>query len=199
MNSVWLLKSGLLSLFVSLCLAASSTALAQSGNSANSVPADDKQLTQALLNEIKLLRQTLQRTSLSSFRAQVLTERLRVQQDQVSQLSRELEGLRAALADGRFGQPWMAERVKEVESQLERETDPVRRQQFERQSKQLQLEAERQAQRVAQQREREMQLTAKLQTEQAKLNELNERLDALERELEDLSAAEKAPAKSRKH
>lgn len=198
MKSVWLLKSGLLALFVVICLAASSTALAQSGNSANAVQADDKQLTQALLDEVKLLRQALQRMSLSSFRAQVLTERLRVQQDQVSQLSREVEGLRAMLADGRSGQPWLAERAKEIESQLGRETDPARRQQLEQQSKQLQLEAERQSQRVAQQREREMQLTAKLQTEQAKLNELNERLDTLERELEALSAAEKAPAKSKK-
>ena len=192
------LKVGWLALCVVICLAASSTALAQSGNAANAVPADDKQLTQALLNEIKLLRQTLQRTSVSSFRAQVLTERLRVQQDQVNQLSREVEGLRSMLTDGRLGQPWMAERVKEVESQLERETDPVRRQQLERQSKQIQLEAERQSQRVAQQRERETQLTTKLQTEQAKLNELNERLDTLERELEELAAAEKAPAKSKK-
>lgn len=198
MKSVCLLKSGLLALFVGLCLTVSPTALAQSSTSANSIPADDKQLTQALLNEIKLLRQTLQRVSLSSFRAQVLTERLRVQQDQVTQLSREVEGLRAGLADGRFGQPWLAERAKEIENQLGRETDPARRQQLEREGRGLQVEAERQARRLEQQRERETQLTIRLQTEQAKLNDLNERLDALERELEESAAAEKVPAKSKK-
>jgi len=42
---------------------------------------DDQQLTRALLDEVRLLRQAFQRLNLNAYRSQILIERIRTQND----------------------------------------------------------------------------------------------------------------------
>jgi len=76
--------------------------------------------------------------------------------------------------------------VQRLETQLSQESDPGRRRDMENQQQAIKLEVERQLETISQQRELESQLSAQVQVEQAKLNELNERLDALQKELENV-------------
>ncbi|MCI0419801.1 MAG: hypothetical protein L0312_11350 [Acidobacteria bacterium] len=63
---------------------------------------------------------------------------------------------------------------------MAKETDPSRRRYLE----DLQQPAREKLERLAQMQEQEAQLIAQLQMEQIKLNEFNERLDTLQKELE---------------
>jgi TolA-binding protein len=141
----------------------------------------DSQTLRLLLIEVRQLRQLLQRANLNSYRTQVLIERLRVQQGRVDRLLGELEQLRLEALDEKMSEPNIAEFTREQENQISREPDPTRRSEMEAVYKSLKNQI---AQREQQRRERETELTIRLQTEQARLNELNDRLDALERELE---------------
>ena len=67
---------------------------------------------------------------------------------------------------------------------LAQETDAAKRAEAERSLQSLKVELEEVNRKEQQEQAYEVQLQAQLQTEQAKLAELNERLDTLQRELE---------------
>jgi predicted nucleic acid-binding Zn-ribbon protein len=177
-----------------LCLLAPSAALAQDGQPPAPAQVDERQVLRALLNEVHQLRLALQQASLSGYRAQIAVERLRLQQERVERLSRELEDYRNQIAELKSHQSRLGEMLKELETQLNREADLVRRVEIDSQYKMLKFEMDQQAQREQRQREREAQLQAQLQAEQSKLGELNDRLDALEREIEGQQNADKPPS-----
>jgi hypothetical protein len=167
-------------LCLTVCVFVSSPALGQA-SSQNAAATDDTPIQRSLLSEIRQLRIALQRANLIGYRAQILIERLRVQQDRVEQLSRELEQLRREVSEEKLFDPQIAEYAREQESQINREPDAARRNEMEASSKLIRYQL---TQREQLRRERETALMMRLQAEQAKLAELNDRLDALERELE---------------
>ena len=71
-----------------------------------------------------------------------------------------------------------------VEAMIEHEADPNRRVQLEFEAKNIKQSIEQYKLRHERQREREQQLATQLRAEQTKLSELETRLDALEREIE---------------
>jgi chromosome segregation ATPase len=152
---------------------------------------DQMQMLQALLDEVRQLRLALQRNNLTAYRAQILLERLRAQQERVDRLTRELEALRNELVESKTHQAQMTEMLKGIENRLNQETDQARRNELEMEQRLIKTQLEQQAQRDERQREREAQLMAQLQIEQAKLEEINSRLDALENELEKQGATER--------
>jgi len=176
------------------CLISLNSPLALSGKSAHSSPADEEQTLRSLLGEVHELRLAIQRTSLNSYRAQIALERLRLQQAVVERLTRELEVARNEMSEMKLNQSRTSEMAKEMENQINREADPNRRADLEREVKMIKAELENHAQREQRHREREAQLTSQLPTEQAKLGELHERLDAMERELESQQSTEKPQA-----
>lgn len=163
--------------------------MAQSGQPGDAQKANEQTVRQ-LLSEVQQLRRAIERSNLTTYRAMIAVERLRLQQEQVARLTRELEGLHNSRNERGDYAKMMAERLKDLESVILLETDLNRRRQLEMEQKHLKLEMERAVQWEQQQQTREAELRAKLDVEQARLNELNERLDALERELEKQAATD---------
>lgn len=157
---------------------------AQSSNRATETTSADQQILQALLSEVRQLRLTLQRTNISVFRTQLMIERLRMQQERVDRLTRQLEENQNELTGAGLSRSQLTERSQDLESQIKAEQDAGRRAQLDAQYKELKYIMEQQTERETQLRARQVQLTTQLQTERAKLDEIDSRLEALERELE---------------
>jgi chromosome segregation ATPase len=161
------------------CTVALSLSMIDSSHAQSNIPARPQQeeVIKELLSEVRQLRIALQRMGLNSYRGQVMVERLRLQQGLVTRLAEELNGIRNQIGDTRAGQTNLKEKVEELENQKE---------------KGLVAESEVNAAKAAmgelkqrEQRfvEREAQLSTELSAERANLEDLNKRLDALEREL----------------
>jgi hypothetical protein len=169
----------LLAAFLLLCLILSDPAQAQSTKQP-----DDNRTLQSLLNEVRLLRKTLQRTGLNTYRSQIILERMSAHNEQVVRLTRMLEDVRDEMEKIEATIPRFIEQSKLTESQIEQEADTNKRALLEFEHKERKQAVERYKLRLERQREREQQLSNQLRAEQAKLGELESRLDALEREIE---------------
>lgn len=169
-----------------LCFLALSsvTAFAQAPKTNEAATQKDEQTLRSLLDEVRQLRVALQRANLNAYRAQITVERLRIQQDRVDRLARELEGVRREISEQGGWLARLPERLKDLENQLNVETNPTRRAQIETEYKDHKFSLEQTTKRAEQRREREAELGKQLQAEQLKLNELNDRLETLDREIE---------------
>jgi chromosome segregation ATPase len=154
---------------------------------------DNEQTMQALLNEVRQLRLAIQKSNLSAYHAQVLIERMRSQRQSMDRLTdrlretrNQIAGLKMPLAD------FLAE-LKKIEGRLSQEHDAEKRQDLEEQQETFKTRLGTLAQEEARLREVESQSAAQLQIEQARLAELNDQLDALQRELEMPPAENKQP------
>ena len=142
----------------------------------------DKTLQQ-LLAEVRELRLAVQRATVSHTRFQMLIERLRAQHSSIDGVGRQMDLVRAQLADLRNAKPQMEQQIKETEEQLERTTDPNGRLDMESRIKSMKARLARFAPEEDRLRNRETTLESELQNLQAKLNELNSQLDSLFNEL----------------
>jgi chromosome segregation ATPase len=152
------------------------------GASAQSAQGD--QTLQALLGEVHQLRLALQRANLNTYHAQITIERMKLQQQRVDRLQTQLGEGRNQLASTRKVLSDISRALKGNEMGLAQETNAAERADRERYAQRLKAELEELTQKEQQEQGYETQLQAQLQIEQAKLSELNERLDSLQRELE---------------
>ena len=162
-------------LLVIAFLAMPEQALAQTSSSA-ARPTSEQSL-QELVKEVHQLRATLQRMNASMYKGQVMLERLKLQQEQVNRISRELNDIRENLNEIRGQQPKLKELISRGEVGVETGTKHP-----------AELVAIKSELDIMNQREqrlasRESQLTNELELERAKLNDLNDRLNALELEM----------------
>src|SRR5262245_25463258 len=79
------------------------------------------QILQRLLDEVRLLRQTLQNTNLFAYRGQIIVERLRVQRDRVDKLLGMIESVEIEIKELEPQAPQLQERLKELDEKIERE------------------------------------------------------------------------------
>ena len=151
-------------------------ALAQVTSPSGSRPTSEQSL-QELVREVRQLRATLQRMNSAMYRGQVMLERLKLQQDQVARLTRELSDARENLGEMRAHQTRLNELVIKTEEGIEKgEKHPGELAQL---KGELEMLKERE-QRLA---TREVRLANDLEVERARLNDLNDRLNAFELEL----------------
>lgn len=150
-----------------------------------------EQTLQALLSEVHQLRVTLQRANLNTYQAQITIERLKLQQQRVDRLTGQLSDIRHQLADTRRALSQKSTELKGAEMILAQETNAAERANRENYVRAVKFELEELTQREQQQHESETQLDAQLLLEQAKLSELSDRLDSLQRELETQMATDK--------
>ena len=139
---------------------------------------------QALLAEVRLLRLTLEKSTLVVPRINLALQRVQTQQDSVQRAAQQLDGLRERLAAAAGHQAENASRLKALESELGREQDPVRRANLENELKHLKMLNDQLQQEELQLRAREVELAGRSRSEQAKLDELTEKLGALEHMLD---------------
>lgn len=150
----------------------------------NPKPADDEQTIKSLLNEVRLLRQTLQSTGLNAYRSQILLERIKISNEQVIRLSRSLTDVREQLEKTEQTIPRMGEQQKLMESLVDAEADPIKRARMEFELKEMKRAGERYKTIIEKLKEQEQQQAAQLREEQNKLNELETRLQRLEDQIE---------------
>jgi hypothetical protein len=157
-------------------------------NNAKGAQGDNEQAMQALVNEVRQLRLAIQRSNLSAHHSQVVIERMRSQQQTVDRLTERLRWARDEASRFRMYLPLqqaeIQNRLKGIEANLNDALDANTRR-----AREGELEVTKQrlgmmAQEETRLRENESQLAAQLQIEQAKLGELNDQLDAMQRELE---------------
>ena len=169
----------------------------------NNKPAEEKEAIQELLSEVRMLRQALQtlhRMNLDSYRSQLLVDRIRVNREDVRRLTSSLNETRDTLAKTQNTIPQFVDRLKLLENQVLLEADQQRRANLEFEVRRTKEGIELYKSQIEPLKEREQQLAADLNTEKSKLQELESRLDLLERgiendrqKLEDKPAAAKNP------
>lgn len=152
-------------------------ALAQSSNSSSLARPDSDQILKEILNEVRQLRADLQRLNVNAHRTQALLDRMKVQQEQVVRLTREIGNVRDELLAIQHRQV----RIKEALEMLEKQKNAglVK----EEEVKVAAAELEELKQREQWLMEREPQLSSELDLTRATLAQLNARLDELEQEL----------------
>ena len=150
-------------------------AVAQNTNS-------DAATMQALLTEVRLLRRTLEKSIMLGPKMQLLLQRAQMQDQKVARISQQLEDVRKQIATEAAQQTKVGESIAQIEQEISSEADTERRKQMEDMRAGLKKMAANGPDQQLQ--TRESALTNTLQTEQAVLNEINEKLDALERQFD---------------
>jgi hypothetical protein len=139
----------------------------------DAVRPSSEQSLQELVTEVRQLRATLQRMNAAIYKGQVLLERLKLQQEQVSRMSGELVSVREDVQEVRLHQKRIKETIPRVEEGVEAGT---------RHPGELAgMKAELEGLILREQRLtiRESRLAADLEGERAVLNDLNDKLNAL--------------------
>ena len=157
-----------------LLVLTSATALAQTTSASR--PTSEQSL-QELVREVRQLRTTLQRINTAMYKGQVLIERLKLQQEQVARITRELADVRENLSEMRGHQTRLNEASTKAEAGVE--SGVKDRSELVSLKGEVELLKDREQRLVA----REIRLANDLELERARLNELNDRLNALELEL----------------
>ena len=148
---------------------------------------DDKETLKALLTEVTLLRhalQTLQRMSLDTYRSQLMVDRVRANRENIRRLSTSLNETRDTIAKIQISIPRNLEDQKLMENQIPLEVDGTKRAILELELRRSKEAVELYKSQTERLKQREQELTAELRTEQTKLDELEGRLDMLERAIE---------------
>jgi hypothetical protein len=143
---------------------------------------------QALVNEVRQLRLAIQGSNLGAHRSQVIIERMRSQQQTVDRVAERLRWARDEASRFRMYLPLqqaeIQNRLKLIEDDLSENLGANARRAKERELEITKQRLGMMGQEETRLRENESQLAARLQIEQTKLAELNDQLDALQRELE---------------
>lgn len=144
----------------------------------------DPTTLQALLTEVHQLRLAIERAASATPRIQITLQRLLVQEQKVERISRELSGIRQGMTNVSGEQARMTQMSQDLETRIAQEQNPSRRNELERQRSDIRAGAERFARMVQQNQAQETELGSSLRLEQARLDELSDRLTALDRSLE---------------
>jgi hypothetical protein len=151
----------------------------------NEVKAPESDPTiKSLLNEVRLLRQTLQSTGLNASRSQILLERIKISNEQVVRLTQALSETREQMERTALTIPRMGEQQKVLETMVDAEIDLGKRARMEFEVKDIKRSIERYKTDLERFKEREQQQATQLREEQSKLTELETRLERLEDQIE---------------
>jgi len=144
----------------------------------------DTQILQQLVAEVRQLRLALERTNSVNSRLQITLQRIQVQQKQVNRISGQLESLHNGIVRSEAERGQASSNLADLESRIEQEQNPNTQKTLQGEQKYMKAAAEQKARVVQDERTREAELTSALQAEQAKLSELQTRLDSLEKLIE---------------
>ena len=147
-------------------------------------PVDENQTLRTLLSEVRQLRKTMQTTGLNAYRGQLILERMRITNEQVEGMAQKLENARDDVEKIERTIPSFEEKAKVMETVLQQETDVAKRAKLEFEIKEHKQQTERYKVLLTRAREREQQLSNELKASQVRLSDLENRLDLLEREIE---------------
>jgi peptidoglycan hydrolase CwlO-like protein len=92
---------------------------AQSGATSALNKSNQEQIVQEILSEVRQLRVEVQRLKANAFQTQVVIERLRLQQEQVARLTREIGEVREKISETKTRQAKMNGMFEETEKQVQ--------------------------------------------------------------------------------
>lgn len=147
---------------------------------------DSTQLMRALLEEMRALRLTLQKSAAFDLRARVLIERSRLQEQTVRELQREVDARNMGRSMAMEDEP-METMIEQLNSRLRLETDPAQRQQIENEIQMMNRRREMYARHQEQMRVQEQQMESRLADEKNRLADIERDIMALEAEMSRLS------------
>jgi chromosome segregation ATPase len=137
----------------------------------------ESQGMQALVAEVRQLRKDLQASNGNALKAQVLLYRLQFQEAAVARASERLNDARGKLADTQRHRTEVAARLKRLEESLDNtETSPADRKEVQLAIADNKIQLENVTADEQQRQAAEMEAADQMRTEQAKLNELEERV-----------------------
>lgn len=140
---------------------------------------------QALVAEVHQLRKDLQTTNANALRVQLLLYRLQAQEATVRRASEHLNEARARLAGTQRRREEVTATLKRFEESIDNaELSPADRKQVQQEGSRNKAELESLAAEEQQRQTAEMEAEEQLRAEQAKLSGLEDRVDRLEKELE---------------
>jgi chromosome segregation ATPase len=145
----------------------------------------DSQTLQALLSEVRLLRQDLRTTTVTAQRSQILIYRLQGQEASVGRASQRLDEAREKLARTQDERKHVAAEVKQIEDFVGNTENPLsQRKLFESRLAELKTRLESLESQEQQQQSREIDTEQQMRTEEVKLSDLRDQLDRLDKTLE---------------
>lgn len=144
----------------------------------------DSQAVQALVAEIRQLRQDLRMTTVAAQRAQILLYRLQSQEAAVARMERRVEEARSGLTETQSAAKQTAYEIKRMEERANDSQNPAERKRLEDMIAEFKsgLEAKRSIEGELQMRVAEAEQD--LKAAQAKLGALQDRLDLIDKALE---------------
>jgi DNA repair exonuclease SbcCD ATPase subunit len=149
-------------------------------------------LLQSILNELRQLRFELQRINVNAHRAQILLERLRIKQEQVTQLVRDLETVRSQVVELRTQRTSLSEKLDEARTKVDRGVLAPEV------AKELQTALDAANGQERDLVDREARLSIELNAHRRELDELNQRLDESESQLWNPAATSPARKNTRR-
>ncbi|HUC55050.1 MAG TPA: hypothetical protein VMR90_13440 [Candidatus Cybelea sp.] len=148
----------------------------------------DSQTLQALLLEVRQLRQDLQTTTIAAERAQILIYRLQGQEAAVARASQRLDEARDKLARIQEERKHVAADVKQHEDFISNSENPAtQKKEIEAELSQLKTRLESLENEEQQGQTRETEAEQQLRAEEVRLSDLRDLLDRLDKVLEDAS------------
>jgi len=158
---------------------------AQSGATSAVNKSNQERIVQEILSEVRQLRVEVQRLKASAYQTQVVIERLRLQQEHVARLTREIGEVREKIGETKSRQVKMNGMFEDVEKQVQ--SGVISQSELKRISGEIE-ELKQREQRLT---EQEAQLSVELDAERVKLITLNRRLDELGQEAADAGVEKK--------
>lgn len=149
-----------------------------------SVDAQQPEMSQLLITEVRELRRTLQEFATTGQRMQIALERIRLQQDNVDRLQGELVSITSQAEVNVSEMQQLEESAKTMERLLGIENDAVKRIGIENERKTSLLRLEEGKKREIRLREKEVQLNAMFNIEKAALAELKSKVEEIDHQLE---------------
>lgn len=142
-----------------------------------------------LLTEVRQLRLALEKSILLGPKMQLMMQRAQLQDQRVARISQQLDNVRKQIADETARRTKVTEAIAEIDQELSGAVDAEQRKQLETTRANLKNAAA--AGPDQQLAARESEFARSLEAEQAVLNELNEKMDAMVRQLEVPQPAQK--------
>lgn len=144
----------------------------------------DSQTLQALLNEVRQLRQDLRSTTIASQQAQILLYRVQAQESVVRRIQERVDDTRSKLTQIQAEEKRLTANLKQLDESMGHDENPASRKETEQIIIRFKTALEGQSVNEQEAQTKLAEAQEQLRIEQAKLAELEDHLDRLEKTLE---------------
>jgi chromosome segregation ATPase len=167
-------------LLTTILMSAALVASSREGRAQATTPPD---VLQALLVEVRGLRQAMEQMASAGPRVQLALGRLQLQEQRVNTLSRRLEDIKTKITEANSGLEQASEQLTMFERMAKEAPDVEKRKEVEGMLEGFKLQMSRASAEIQRLQNEEVIVGQDISTEQARWSEINQRLEELERSL----------------